>query len=180
MPDRSSPPPTRRSITEGQLYLLVAAAAVTADVVLWAKGVEITIATALLVGTAAVGVVGWRIQVSEESRRRELREVRGEVRHFAGVVEMMAADMEAADVRTEQAIERAWQQGAAEAAAEGQAERQRLVERHQEELEEVRRKAEARGYVAGARQRLGGEGGRPTRLRVVRQEGRRVPPLPVP
>ncbi|QOC89894.1 hypothetical protein [Micromonospora craniellae] len=53
-------------------------------------------------------------------------------------------------------------------------ERQRSPERHQAELEDVRRRAEARGYVAGARKRLDSEGS--MRLRLVRGDGQRPHP----
>ncbi|MFG3709236.1 hypothetical protein ACGF7U_31520 [Micromonospora sp. NPDC047670] len=172
---KSSLPTIGRSITEGQIYLLTAAVAVTAAGVLWVTGHEHTIATALLSATAAAGVLGWRSHASDDARRRELGELRGELRHYGEVVEMMARDMEAADVRHERDIERARLQGVAEAMAEAQAERQLLIEQHQVELEEVRRKAEARGYVAGVRQRLA-DGGRALRLRLVRSDGQRVFP----
>ncbi|MCT2280874.1 hypothetical protein M3G91_24980 [Micromonospora chalcea] len=165
------PAPIGRLITEGQLYLLAAAVALTAAGVLWATGYEHSIATALLVVTAAVGVLGWRGCVSDEARRREMRALRAEVLHYGGVIEMMARDMESADVRNERAIERAREHGAAEAMAEAQAERQQLVEQHRAEVDEVRRAAEARGYVAGARQRLGDS--RSLRLRLVRPDGQR-------
>ncbi|MEW2383403.1 hypothetical protein AB0873_15110 [Micromonospora sp. NPDC047707] len=124
-----------RSITGWQVvYLLVAAVALTATGVMWASGYQHTIATALLVVAVAIGILGWRAEVSDEARRSELRELRGELRHYAEVVEMMAADMEAAAARNERAIERAHKQGAAEANLQAQAERQRLVEQHQAEL----------------------------------------------
>ncbi|MEV0805708.1 hypothetical protein [Micromonospora sp. NPDC050200] len=178
MPHQPSPSTPGCSISEGHVYLLATAVALTAAAVLWVTGHEHTIATALLVAMAAVGVVGWRSHASDDERRREVRTVRAEMRHYGEVVEMMARDMEAADVRSERAIERAWQQGAAEAAAAAQAERQNLVEQHQAELDEVRRKAEARGYVAGVRHRL--DGGRSLRLRLVRPDSQRVGPYQSP
>ncbi|WP_162959287.1 hypothetical protein [Micromonospora tulbaghiae] len=160
------------AIAAGHLYLVAAAVGLTASIVMWATGREQTIVTDLLVAMAAVGVLGWRHHSSDDQRRREEQAMRAELLHFGEVIELMARDMEAADLRAQDAVERARQQGAAEAAAAASAERQRLVERHRTELEATRRRAEARGFVSGARQRLGG-GGQGFAPRVVRDQNAR-------
>lgn len=169
MPHQSPLPTAGCSITEGHVYLLAAAVALTASAVMWATGYEHTIATALLVAMAAVGVLGWRQHASDGGRRREMRTLRADLLHFGEVIDMMARDMEAADLRNERAVEQARRQGSHEAMATAAAERQQLAERHRVDLEAAVRRAEARGFVAGARQRLGG-GGREFTPRVVRPD----------
>ncbi|MEV7268390.1 hypothetical protein AB0N38_33025 [Micromonospora aurantiaca] len=149
MPDQPSSS-TGCSITAGSLYLLAAAVALTAAGVLWATGHEHTIATALLAAMAAVGALGWRSHASDDARRRELREMRGELVHYAEVVEMMAKDIEAADARSERAAEMAREHGRIQAGEIARMRELHLRDVFAAELDEAERNAYARGVEAGA------------------------------
>jgi hypothetical protein len=119
------------------------------------------VAGLVVLGVTAAGVGHVVTYVGQRRRYRR------DARHYQDVIESMAADMEADERRHQAELECVRLRTVAEVLAEAHAERQLLIQRHQVDLAEAERKAEARGYVAGVRKRLGAgtRAGRPPSTR---------------
>ncbi|SCL14997.1 hypothetical protein [Micromonospora inyonensis] len=109
---------------------------------------------------AALLPVGMLLVAVVDSYDRRLRAVLDEVRHHLGVIDMMAADIEADEERHALEVRQAYQRGRAEATSRALVEQERAV-----------REAEARGYVAGVRKRLAEVSRIPRRSRPGHQRG---------
>ncbi len=91
--------PTPPSVTAGTLCLTAVAAVL--GLLQWADLIHVLhgayeALTVLAIIIGGCGWIGWRINGLAKQRDAELR---AELRHYAGVIEMMARDMTAADVR---------------------------------------------------------------------------------